>query len=55
LKAIRKLKKSGKVQTKMAGRHRKDFRKLKANGRYRDERRLLLKKSSILEGAKVRE
>ena len=33
----------------------KNLRKLRANGRYRDERHLLLKKSSILEGAKFRE
>jgi hypothetical protein len=43
LKAIHTLKKRGKVQTEKAGRYRKDFRKLRANGRYRDERRLLLK------------
>jgi len=47
LKAIHKSKESGKVQTEMAGRYRKDLGKLRANGRYRDERRLLLKKSRI--------
>jgi len=47
LKAIHKSKESAKVQTEIAVRYRKDLRKLRANGRYKDERRLLLKKSRI--------
>jgi hypothetical protein len=55
LKAIHNPKESGKLQKEMAGRYRKDLRKVRANGRYRDEKRLLLRESSVLEGTKVRE
>jgi hypothetical protein len=47
LKAIRRSKESGKVQTEMAEWYNKDLRKLSVNGGYKDERCLLLKKSSI--------
>jgi len=42
LKAIRRSKKSGNVQTEIAGRYKKYLRKLGVNVGYRDVRRLLL-------------
>ena len=39
----------------MGEKYRKDLRMLKANGRYRVERHLLLRKSSNLEDTKFRE